>query len=93
MANAHKYGLVKYEGAMPGDAVRYAPGALKGQGVVLKPRSRTEVNGVLQSVKNGVGFVRLLPQLQTTAVGVAGGSASGIKVNLPVAAGGKLRIG
>ena len=92
MAEVFKYGEIRYEGALPGDLVRFVPGPVGRPGAVMKPRNQNEVNAVLQSIRKGVGFIKLRPQLQAAQAGAESGGASGISINLPVTAGGTLRI-
>lgn len=93
MTDVFKYGVVQYEGAKPGDFVRFVPGPQVGKpGAITKPRVRTEINAVLESVKGTAGYCKLKPQLQSLSAGAEGGVASGIRINLPVTAGGRLRI-
>lgn len=92
MAELFKYGTVRYEGAAAGDLVRFVPGPVGKPGAVMRPSSPREANAVLQSIKNGVGLIKLRPQLQQVQAGAESGGAAGIRVSLPVAAGGRLRI-
>lgn len=93
MSGLFRYGVIKYEGARPGDVVRFIPGPRVGQpGEISRARSPHEKNAVLRSVKGEVGYCQLKPQLQSSRASAEGGSASGIQVNLPVTAGGSLRF-
>lgn len=94
MTAIHKYGVISYEGASPGDSVRYVPSPQPGKpGAILKPRSRTEINAILEKVQGTRGFIRLKPQLQSAQAGAEAGGASGIRVDLPVSARGRMKIG
>lgn len=93
MTEIFKYGVIQYTGAQPGDFVRFVPGPRVGQpGAITQPRVSTEINAVLESVKGTLGYCKLKPQLQASRAGAEGGAASGILVDLPVSAGGRLRI-
>lgn len=93
MTDVFKYGVIQYTGAQPGDFVRFVPGPSVGHpGAITQPRTRTEVNAVLESVKGTMGYCKLKPQLQSAHASAEGGAASGIRVDLPVSAGGSLRI-
>ena len=91
----HKYGVIHFDGAKVGDAVRFVPSPSPGKpGAILRPRSRHDINGVLRSVRESQGYVEILPQLSTARPSAysEAGSASGINVSLNVAVSGKLKI-
>lgn len=93
MPDVFKYGTIQYTGAKPGDFVRFVPGSRLGKpGAIMRPRSKTEINAILESVKGTVGYCKLKPQLQSAQAGVEGGGASGIVIDMPVTARGRLRI-
>jgi hypothetical protein len=83
-----------FDGARPGDVVRFVPGPQVGQpGAVMQPRGDHEKNAVIQSIKGDVCVVRLLGQVGTKVrAGADAGSASGIVVGLPVTARGTLKV-
>lgn len=94
MSNVFKYGIIQYAGAKPGDAVRFVDGPKAGHpGAITRPRTNTEVNAVLETVKGSQGFCRIKTQLKSAQAGAEAGTASGISIKLPVVAGGSLKIG
>lgn len=93
MRKSFKYGTIGFTGAKSGDPVRFVDSPIPGKpGVILVPRGQHEVNAILIKVGNDLGYVEIKSSLlAATAVGEAA-SASGIKINLPVVAGGSLKI-
>lgn len=93
MRKVFKYGTLGYLGAKPGDSVRFVDAPSPGKtGTILRPRETHEINATLIKVDGSRGYVEVKPQSSTaTAVGEAA-SAGGVRINLPVSAGGSLKI-
>ena len=87
------YGVVRCEGARVGDPVRYVPSPTPGQpGAILKPRHKHEINAILQKVQGTLGYVQLKPQLASATAGAESGSASGVRIELPIGVRGALTV-
>lgn len=87
-----KYGTINYLNAKVGDPVRFVPNPQPGQpGALFWANDISTSSGILKKVQGTIGCVelRVLPSTQVVA---EGGSASGIRLNLPVTARGSLRI-
>lgn len=92
MRQTFKYGTLRFQGAKVGDTVRFVEGPLGQPGAIMQPRSPYEINGVLLKVTGDLGYVEV--KTHTTQASAAGesGSAGGIRIQLPVIAGGSLKI-
>ena len=91
MRKLFKYGTIRFDGARTGDSVRFVEGP-SGTGAIMSPRAPHEINAVLVRVTGNLGYVELKQQLTTPAATGEVGSAGGVRINLPVTAGGSLKI-
>jgi hypothetical protein len=91
MRKLFKYGTIR-DNAKPGDPVRFVEGPSGQTGAIMTPRGPHEINAVLIHATGKVGYVELKQQLTTPAATGEVGSAGGVRINLPVTAGGSLKI-
>jgi len=93
MRKTFKYGTIGFAGAKAGDPVRFVEAPAPGQtGAIMAPRGPHEVNAILIKVTGTLGYVEVKqPLVSPTASGEVG-SAGGVRINLPVSAGGSLKI-
>lgn len=90
-----KYGMIKDPDLKVGSPVRYIPsGSPNTPGVILYPESPHEITAVLRDIRGECGYVELAPQLNssTAQAGALVGSASSIRVDLPVQLSGTLKV-
>lgn len=90
-----RYGRLTYDGASPGDVVRFVPGSQVGQtGAICQARTVYERNALLKTVQGDMGLVEIISS-GTLSSGAQSdvGSASGISLSIPIKAGGKVTFG
>lgn len=93
MRKSFKYGTIGYSGAKPGDSVRFVEAPKPGEtGAILVPRGPHEVNALLVKVTGTLGYAEITPRLSSPVAAGEAGTATGVRISIPVSAGGSLKI-